>query len=220
MRKRLLAVAALTFMGSVVATSQAALIAGWNSNADGWEWESGSTSTNGSAINIFDTSRFTEGNASLRATANASGYRLLIKSFGSLVVNGAINAGNATDPVIVSIDVFLPVGSFNEVQFGYLEAVVVRTSFVTSGNLNLAAITPGSWTTITTTLSAGDVNADSLQNGFWGLQFGVNTNWTVGTGPDAAVMLFDNLQISPVPEPATLAVTVVAGAMILLRRRA
>jgi len=203
-------------IGLASSMSQAALVAGWNSTNEGWEWDGNGTSPNNTLVDLFDTTRFTEGSASLRPTSNGNGYRLLAKGFGPAVINGAIAAGNATNPVIVSVDIQIPTDSFVQGNGTFFQAVIARNSNFGFTNIGLPSVVPGSWNTVSATLPAGDVIGAT----FFGIHLGINTNWTVGTGPDAAVVLFDNLRISPIPEPATLGLIAGAGALVLRRRRA
>jgi|GEM_PF-5965895 len=197
---------------ATAAVSQAALIAGWNNVPDQWDHEP-SANNAATQLNYSSTVGVTEGSHSLQLSSRA-GFALLAKNFGPQFNNGLIAAGSATSPVLVAIDVTIPAGSFDtggtffEINFPY------NGQFTSFTNVLIPAGTiPGSGTrTLFYVLPAG---VRGTNPSFFGMFIGVNTNRTPGSG----LLYFDNLRVSPIPEPTSLSLIGAAGLALLGRRR-
>lgn len=204
---------ALTVL-ALASASQAALVAGWNNVPDQWEFENNNNAA--TQLNYSSTVGVTEGTHSLELKAK-TGFSLLAKTFGPDFNNALIAAGSATSPVLVSIDVTIPAGSFDvpsasgdyfEINFPYTGEFTPFTNVLIP-----AASFPGGGTkTIYYTLPAG---VRGNNPGFFGMWIGLNTGRDPGTG----LAYFDNFNISVIPEPSSLGLIGALGLGLLARRR-
>jgi len=208
----------------ITASAQGALISSWENALGGWERDDANglleMAYNPGGVGYSTTVGVTNGTHSLRAIASGS-YSNLIKNFtaGPTGIRQAfLDAGNATNPVVATVDFTIPAGSIAASGGTYVELILPRAygnpaSYDDSLKISIVGFAQGVTATVTFPVPTGFASAGS---DFWGTFLNLNTDRSLGTGE----IYFDNFNVSPVPEPATLAVTVVAGAMILLRRRA
>lgn len=201
---------ALTVL-ALASASQAALVAGWNNVPDQWEFENNNNAA--TQLNYSSTAGVTEGTHSLQLEAK-TGFSLLAKTFGPDFNNALIAAGTATSPVIVSVDITIPAGSFDvggsyfEVNFPYTGEQTGFTNVLVQG-----VGFPGQGTqTISFTLPAG-VRGNNPS--FFGMWIGLNTDRAPGSG----LAYFDNFQVTAIPEPTSLGLVGALGLGLLARRR-
>ncbi len=199
----------LALVGFASGTASAGLLASFENDAEGWTINTSENATY--AFNGFSTTDgVTEGTYSAIITGGAA------PSYGQLLVSPASTALTAelATAAEVSIDVATAPGAFG---FGTQWSAVINNADLGYTSLDgytyTGAVGPGASGQLVWNITPAQraVLAASSESSTLIFQVG---------GGDAGTMYVDNVRLTPVPEPSSLAMLMVlAGAALRLRRR-